>query len=53
MGRRFQGKCLFCDWLSILCSSPVFAGNITAKHARENHSDKEGFVAVIQEVRNA
>lgn len=50
-GRRFQGRCLFCGWLSILCTGPVFAGNIVMKHVKENHPAKEGFVALIQETK--
>jgi len=49
-GRRFRGVCLNCETVTELMTGPVFAGNVIMKHVREEHPEKEGFVAVIKEV---
>lgn len=49
-GRRFQSKCLFCDWVSGLYTSMVIVGNMGSRHAKQNHPDRDGVVAVILEV---
>jgi len=51
-GRRFQSKCLSCDWFSRLCTSVVIAGNLGSSHVKVNHPNSEGFVAVILEVNS-
>ncbi len=44
---RFIAKCLFCSWISKPSLGPVFAGREALKHAKENHEEKDGLVAVI------
>jgi hypothetical protein len=52
-GRRFQSKCLLCDWVSGSYTSMVIVGNLGSKHARRSHPNNEGFVAIILEVNSS
>lgn len=49
--RRFRARCQFCEFTSKLNLGPVFAGWDGLAHAKLVHPDREGCVAVIEEIK--
>lgn len=47
--KRYRSLCVLCSWASKPNTGPVFAGWDGLRHAKSQHPEAEGLVAVIEE----
>ena len=50
MPRNYRARCTICSWISRLNQGPVFAGWDALAHAKKEHPNDEGIVALIENI---